>query len=140
MDSFIGGGSKIDKLFSRLQSTLPIVLQVANLLSFTSYFAWEKKIGKAIDEYSAHQRVVDDMFFSYIEVWDHLKIRPVMDEGDYLHQGYMLAKIGTPWPISWFISEKMCEELECGWGDGEDSLPHEYDISKVSGYLTSVMG
>ncbi|MGE3623074.1 MAG: hypothetical protein AB7H77_04265 [Bdellovibrionales bacterium] len=130
----------IDKLFSRLQSSLPVVLQVANLLSFSSYFAWEKKIGKAIDEYSTHRNTVDDMFFSYIEVWDHLKTQPVMDGGDYSQQGYMLAKIGIPWPISWFLSEKMCEELECGWGDGEDSLPHEYDIASVSRYLTDVMG
>lgn len=135
-----GDSLTLEVLFDKLSSSLPSVLQVTNLISFISFYAWDKKIGKVIDEYSEYKSIVDDMFFSYIEVLDHLEKRPVMDSGDYSRQGYMLSNIGRPWPINWFISEKMCEELECGWGNGEDSLPHDYDITKVSNYLASVMG
>ncbi|NJA06847.1 hypothetical protein HC024_14115 [Methylococcaceae bacterium WWC4] len=132
--SFLRDGEKvnIESLFIKLKDILPIVLQITNLFSYLSYYAWNKKVGKAIDEYTKHQSEVDAMFFSFIEIHDHLGKYCLIDDDDYLRQGYVLRKWNTPFPISWFITEKMCEDLECGWEDGEG-----YDINEVARYLVS---
>ena len=78
------------------------------------------------------------MFFSFIEHTDHLGKHCVIDDDDYYRQGYVLRKWQTPFPISWFITEKMCEDLECGW-EQPDENPDGYDINVVAQYLANTI-
>ena len=80
---------------------------------------------------------MDSLFFSFIESRDHLGMHCVIDDDDYARQGYVLRKWTTPFPISWFITEKMCEDLECGW-EQEDS-ENGFDISNVARFLASAI-
>lgn len=138
--SIVKEGEKlhIDEIYERLDNLLPVVLQITNMLSYLSHYAWKKKIGKAIDEYEKYQTEVDTMFFSFIEHTDHLGKHCLIDDDDYYRQGYVLRKGGTPFPISWFITEKMCEDLECGWEQPEDS-PGGYNINSVAHYLANTI-
>jgi len=36
-----------------------------------------------------------------------------LDNDDYYRQGYLLKKSDTPMPLSWFITERLSEDLEC---------------------------
>lgn len=126
-----------DVLFSRLKEVIAPILQISNLISYMSYYAWQKKVGHGIDEYSSHQSEVDSLFFSFIESRDHLGMHCVIDDGDYSRQGYVLMKWTTPFPISWFITEKMCEDLECGWEQEESS--NGFKIESVSSFLADVL-
>jgi hypothetical protein len=128
----------VDKIYQRLGNLLPIVLQITNMLSYLSYYAWKKKVGKALDEYEKYQTEVDTMFFSFIEYTDYLGKHCLIDDDDYYRQGYVLRKWKTPFPISWFITEKMCEDLECGWEQAEDTLDG-YNINEVAHYLASTI-
>lgn len=121
-----------DSLFKRISTFLPIVLQIGNLLSYLSHYAWDKKVGKALNEYEKYQSEVDQIFFSFIEHHDHLGKYCIIDDDDYSRQGYVLRQYPTPFPISWFITEKMCEDLECGWEQFENE---GYDINEVGSYL-----
>jgi hypothetical protein len=123
---------KPNSLFQRISVLLPIVLQIGNLLSYLSHYAWDKKVGKALDEYEKYQEEVDQIFFSFIEHHDYLGKYCIIDNDDYSRQGYVLRQFPTPFPISWFITEKMCEDLECGWEQFENE---GYDINEVGGYL-----
>ena len=132
--SFVRDGKKfnVGDLFKKLDDFLPIVLQASDMLSYLSHYAWNKKVGKALDEYSDYQPEVDQMFFSFIEHRDYLGQYCLIDDDDYQRQGYVLRKLQTPFPISWFITEKICEDLECGWGHDHDE---GYDINEVGRYL-----
>jgi len=136
--SFVKDGEKlnVENLLLKLESILPIVLQAGNMLSYLSYYAWNKKVGKALDEYEKYQSTVDEMFFSFIEHRDYLDNYCLIDDDDYHRQGYVLRKWSTPFPISWFITEKMCEDLECGWEQTEDE---GYNINEVGHYLAQVI-
>lgn len=125
---------QIDEIYERLEKLLPIVLQVSNLISYLSYYAWKKKVGKSIDEYNKYQIEVDAMFFSFIEHTDYLKKHYLIDRYDYLLQGEVVNKWKEPFPISWLIIDKMCEELEGGWEQLEDNV-EGYDINEVAQYL-----
>ena len=135
----LGGSFSQDKkifdsgaLFSRLEELLPLVLQVSDMLSYFSHYAWRKKNGKTQDEYEKYQLEVDQLFFSFIEHHDHLGKYCLIDDDDYSRQAYTLRNFSSPFPISWFITEKMCEDLECGW-EPKDS--YGYDINEVAQYL-----
>jgi hypothetical protein len=123
-----------DILFNRLSEKIKPILQISNLISYMSHYAWEKKVGKSFDEYDTHQQEVNDLFFSFIEHHDHLGKHCVIDDSDYSRQGYVLRKWKTPFPISWFITEKMCEDLECGWEECEDN--EGFDIAQVARFLS----
>lgn len=133
--SFVKEGDSLnaDVLFDRLQEVLVPILQISNLISYLSHYAWKKKVGEGIDEYDKYQMEVDGLFFSFIEHKDHLGGRVVMDRDDYYRQGYVLQKWNRPFPISWFITEKMCEDLECGW---EYESDEGFDISEVAFFLS----
>jgi len=134
--SFSRDGEKLhfDKLFSKLSNTLIHVIQLTDLYSYLAHYAWEKKVGKALDQYDEFQFEVDQMFFSFIELHDHLGKYCLIDDDDYYRQGYVLRKWPTPFPISWFITEKMCEDLECGWEDEDDT---GYEIGDVRHFLAA---
>ncbi|GAH18558.1 unnamed protein product, partial [marine sediment metagenome] len=121
-----------DTLLKSIENILPLVLQISNMLSYLSHYAWDKKVGKALDEYEKYQSEVDQIFFSFIEHHDYLGKYCIIDDDDYHRQGYVLRQFPTPFPISWFITEKMCEDLECGWEQFENE---GYDINEVGGYL-----
>ena len=126
-----------ESLFNRLEKIIVPILQISNLISYMSHYAWQKKIGKGIDEYSSYQYEVDSLFFSFIESRDHLGMHYVIDDDDYARQGYVLRKWTTPFPISWFITEKMCEDLECGWE--QDDSGDGFDISNVAMFLSTTI-
>ncbi len=126
----------IDEIYKRVKTILPVVLQASNLLSFLSHYAWNKKAGVVIDEYEKYQSVADEMFFSFIEHRDYLGKHCLIDNDDYFRQGYVLRNWNIPFPISWFITEKMCEDLECGW---EETGGDEYDINAVGRYLANTI-
>lgn len=127
-------GLSPDKLTSSLQSKIKLILQISNLLSYMCYFAWEKKIGIPIDQYDLHSEKVDELFFSFIEHHDHLGFHCEIDDEDYRTLGNMLNKWQAPMPISWFITQKVCEELECGWEQDEG-----YCIESVAQFLSDTI-
>jgi hypothetical protein len=126
-----------DILFERLSEVIKPVLQISNLISYISHYAWEKKVGRGIDEYTDHQSEADALFFSFIEARDHLGMHYIIDDSDYIRQAYVLRSWTTPFPISWFITEKMCEDLECGWE--QDDEENGFDISNVSRFLSNAV-
>jgi hypothetical protein len=134
--SFVREGKELnaDSLATSLQEKITPILQISDLLSYMSHFAWEKKIGKPLDEYGAYQTEVDELFFSFIQYSDHLGRHSVIDDDDYHRLGYVLTKWKTPFPISWFITEKLCEDLECGWEQQDEE--NGYDIGNVAQFLS----
>ena len=125
----------IDELFQSLSSKLPVIYQVSSLLSYLSYYAWNKKVGAIPDDYEDYQSECDEMFFSFIEIRDHLRKHCLIDDDDYYRQAYLLRKFSSPFPIGWFITEKMCEDLECGWEQKEDD-DYDFDINDVASYIS----
>jgi hypothetical protein len=130
-------GDKLDAeiIYSKLKSVLPKILQISSLQSFLAFFAWERKVGKPVDEYVKHQSDVDNLFFSIVEKSDHLKMHTILDRLDYQSLGYMLAKIGHPWPVGWFIEGKMLDDFEAGWTTDDKRSDAGYDINDISSYL-----
>ena len=131
----------IETLFNDLSDKLPIVLQLSELLSYLSYFAWNKMIGKVANEYDIYQSQCDSLFFSFIEIHDHLGKYCLIDDDDYSRQGWVLKNFTSPFPLSWVTTEKICEDLECGWDyheNGEEE--NDYDINEVGRYIASCIG
>jgi hypothetical protein len=125
----------VDTMFERLSDFLPVIYKISDMLSYFSYYAWEKKLGDVEDLYHQHQTEVDTLFFSLIEHHDHKSKYCLIDDDDYRRQSYFLTKISSACPISWLITEKLCEDLECGWDDGSDV---GYDINEVAQYLACI--
>ena len=126
-----------DDLLEKLESQLTPILQITELLSFMSHYAWQKKVGKVLDEYDSHHAEVDDLFFSFITAGDHLGKHYLMDEDDYRRQGYVLHKMQTPFPVGWIITEKLCEDLESVWE--QEDTKSGYDINSVARYLSNAL-
>jgi len=124
----------VDTMFERLSDFLPVIYKISNMLSYFSYYAWEKKSGDVEDLYHQHQTEVDSLFFSLIEHHDYKNKYCLIDDDDYRRQGYFLTKLSSPCPLSWTITEKLCEDLECGWDEGSGV---GYDINEVAQYLAS---
>ena len=129
----------IETLYDDLSKKLPVTIQLSELMSYLSFFAWNKKIGKMVDEYEKYQTECDELFFSFIEIHDHLGKYCLIDNDDYHRQGGTLRKFSSPFPLSWITTEKICEDLECGWdydesGEMEDT---DFDINEVAGYISS---
>ncbi|MGA8180506.1 MAG: hypothetical protein WB792_10635 [Desulfobacterales bacterium] len=132
----------IDVLFKDLSQKLPIIMQVSELLSYLSYFAWNKKVGELPDEYEKYQTECDRIFFSFLEIHDHLSKYCLIDNDDYSRQGWMLRNFKSPFPLSWITTAKLCEDLECGWEFDEDDAASEddYNINEVRGYIAGCIG
>jgi len=132
----------IETLHDDLSRKLPITLQLSELMSYLSYFAWNKKIGKMDDEYDKNQYDCDQLFFSFIEIRDHLGKYCLIDNDDYHRQGWALRNFSSPFPLSWVTTEKICEDLECGWDYEEDGdiKKSDFDINNVAGYISSCIG
>jgi hypothetical protein len=130
-------GDKLDAefIYSKLKNVLPRILQISSLQSFLAFLAWERKVGKMVDEYANHQTEVDQLFFLIVEKSDHLQMHSILDRVDYQSLGYMLARIGQPWPVAWFIEGKMLDDFEAGWTSNDERSDAGYDINNISSYL-----
>lgn len=129
-----------DVLHKRLGDVLPSVLQVSDLLSFLAYLAWEKKVGKAPDKYFAHQGEVDALFWAILRREDLRGNHAGYDDGDYERLGKALMKIGQPFPIRWFLSDKVVDDIEGNWEREEGTGGSGYDIDALGEYLTTAIG
>ena len=129
----------VNKSFESISNKLPVIFQVSNLLSYLTYYAWNKKVGDIPDEYDKYQIECDEMFFSFIELRDHLGKHCLIDEDDYHRQGYLLRQARTPIQIDWFILEKMVEDLESGWDKEGRNSGDIFDINEVSKYLSAIL-
>lgn len=128
----------IGRLFELLTEMLPAVLQTSSLLSYLSYSAWEKKVGKPIDEYEKHRDSVDGFFHSIVGYDDSTGTRRHYDDGDYMQLGYYLLKLGQPMPIAQFITDKILDEIEGGWAE-EEEREGGYEIESVAAYLAETI-
>ena len=119
-------------MLKKLSDFLPMTYKISDMLSYFSYYAWKKKAGEIEDLYDQYQTEVDTLFFSLIEHHDHKGQYCLIDDDDYRRQGYFLTKINSSSLISWLITEKHCEDLECGWDEGNSV---GYNINEVAQYL-----
>ncbi len=131
------GSLSATELFDNISNRLPVIFQVSNLLSYLSYYAWNKKVGEIPDEYDKCQSECDEMFFSFIEIHDYLGKHCLIDDDDYYRQGRLLLKSTTPLPIDCYMIEKMCEDLECGWGEKVND--YCFDINDVTMYISGIL-
>lgn len=123
----------VESLQSRLSEVLPVCLQVLEMQSYLSYYAWKKIVKGRLELRGEYAREIDELFDSVVHRksdsgFSHL------DRGDYGLLGYFL-KSGEPLPITWLINDKVLEEVECAWGDEPED---GYQISSVSSYMSRV--
>ena len=88
-----------------------------------------------MDDYDTNQEIVDDFFHSIVGIDDSSRERSHYDDGDYYYLGYYLNKLKRPMPISWFINDKILDELESHWTDEDES--NGYSITSVAEYLSN---
>lgn len=121
----------------RLETILPKLYQTSELLSYLTYYAWEKRVTKTKENYIENQEKCDDLFFSFVNIEDdHGKFRQV-DDDDYYSQGYLLKNSDKPMPLSWFISERLCEDLECNWEQPEED--NDFNINEVAEFISRII-
>lgn len=126
----------VDRLHDRLSKILPVCLQVSDMQSYLSYYAWESAAGHSYDFGAQQIPEVDELFWSIV-TRDGTSSLSHQDRGDYYLLAYFL-KNGQPTPLTWLINEKVLEEVECGWFEGSE--PTGYDIGSVAHYLAKVTG
>jgi len=121
----------------RLEKILPKLYQTSELLSYLTYYAWEKRVKSTNDNYSEYQEKCDDLFFSFVKIEDdHGKFQK-FDDDDYYRQGYLLKNSDKPMPLSWFVSERLCEDLECNWEQPEED--NDFNINEVAEYINKII-
>lgn len=125
----------ITTLHSRLGNVLPVCMQMADVQSYLTYYAWKEVIGDQLDISSEHMPRVDELFWSIVQREGPSSLSH-KDRGDYMLLAYYL-KMGSPIPISWFINEKLMEDVECAWG--EQVSDEGYQIDSVARYLSNVI-
>jgi len=132
----------LDFLFPKLSELLPIIFQTSELISYISYFAWNKRVGQIADEYESFENESNDLFFSFLEIHDHLGKYCLIDDDDYYRQNYVIKNFKSPFPISWIATSKICEDLECNWDCNEDGseFEHDFDINCVGAYINNCIG
>ena len=140
--SFVQDGKNIDhrsfinKVDKRLESTY----QLVDLISYVGFYAWDRKAPPIKDDYANCQQEVDDIFFSFIEHHDKLGQICLIDNDDYRRQGWAIRNFKGPFPVSWVIPEKICEDLECGWDLTTDEDLETFDITGVADYICEYIG
>lgn len=120
----------------KLTKVLPVILQISNIISFMSYFAWKKKVSPLVDEYHKYQYECDQLFFSFIQHEDFFGSKFFLDDGDWYLQGQLIS-YGGFMPIKWFVGDKMCEHLACSWENFESD--YGFDIESVEDYLVNIL-
>jgi hypothetical protein len=126
-----------EHLFERLTQLLPCALQAANMLSYLSYGAYERKGTGTLDEYEKYQNQVDTLFDAIVGRDDSERKRRHFDDGDYYQLGSYLAKFKRPMPIGWLIHDWTMDEVEAGWNDSEEESG--YLIESANQYLSTVL-
>lgn len=121
----------------RIEDCLPKIFQTSELLSYITYFAWQKRVSRTLDDYLANQSKCDELFFAFVNIEDDRGKFFKVDDDDYYRQGYLLKNSDKPMPISWFVSERLCEDLECNWEQPEKD--NDFDISDVSRYIAGII-
>jgi len=104
--------------------------------SYLSYYAWKSAVGKPYDFSAQQVPEIDELFWSIVTRNGKSSLSH-QDRGDYYLLAYFL-KSGQPIPITWYINEKVLEEVECGWG--EESETAGYHIGSIAHYLAKVTG
>lgn len=132
----------VELLATQLSKILPIVLQASELISYLSFYAWNKKVGEVHDEQDNFQEQSSELFFSFLEIHDHLGKYCLIDDDDYYRQSYVLKNFKSPFPLSWVVTGKLCEDLECNWDWNEDGSvsKDDFDINEVRSYITGCIG
>lgn len=125
----------ITALHSRLGKVLPVCMQMADMQSYLTYYAWKEMVGEGLDIASEYMPKVDELFWSIVQREGPSSLSH-KDRGDYRLLGYYL-KTGSPIPISWFINDKLMEDVECAWGEQEND--EGYQIDSVARYLSNVI-
>ncbi|MGY8820042.1 MAG: hypothetical protein ACKVLM_11660 [Pseudomonadales bacterium] len=126
----------VDRLHDRLSKILPLCIQVSDMQSYLSYYAWESAVGRPHEFSTEETPKIDELFWSIVTREGKSALKH-QDRGDYYLLAYFL-KSGRPIPITWLINEKVLEEVECGWG--EESEMADYHIGSVARYLAKVTG
>ncbi|NMZ48078.1 hypothetical protein [Pseudomonas poae] len=125
----------ITALHSRLSNVLPVCMQMADMQSYLTYYAWKEVVGESLDITSEYMPKVDELFWSIVQRAGPSSLSH-KDRGDYRLLAYYL-KTGSPIPISWFINDKLMEDVECAWGEQEND--EGYQIDSVARYLSNVL-
>ena len=102
-----------------------------------SYFAWKKKASTLISEYDKYKYETDKLSNSFIEHEDYRGFLHLIDEEDYRFQRNIINKWKEPLPIEWFIIEKICDYLGCGWTNSESE--DGFDIDNITYFLGDVL-
>lgn len=126
----------VDRLHDRLGKILPLCLQVSDMQSYLSYYAWESAVGRPYDFNIQQTPEIDELFWSIV-TRNGSSSHSHQDRGDYYLLAYFL-KSGQPIPLTWLINEKVLEEVESGWVEGTDSAG--YDIGSIAHYFAKVTG
>lgn len=126
----------IHHLHDRLGEILPVCLQVADMQSYLTYYAWGSAVGRPYDFRTQQIPEVDELFWSIVTRSGTSALNH-QDRGDYQLLAYFL-KSGQPIPLTWLINEKVLEEVECGWV--AESETTGYHIGSVAHYLAKVTG
>ena len=126
-----------NNLIQKLDENLPKIYQTSELLSYITYYSWEKCVSTVVDDYSENQGKCDDLFFSFVNIdSDNGKVFH-FDENDYYGQSFLMKHSDKPSPISWFISERLCEDLEDNWEGPEND--NDFDINKVARHIMNII-
>ncbi len=120
---------EIQEIFEEFIQYLPALIQLANILSIALYEISLKHFKDVTDEYQDNQEECDALFFNTIEIKDRLKKLNAVDNSDYTRFGWVYRKMDYPYIQSWVLTEKFCEDLECGWWD--KSSENDFNISTV---------
>ncbi|MGO9531209.1 MAG: hypothetical protein ACLP3B_08500 [Syntrophobacteraceae bacterium] len=130
---------QINDLMCKLGNVLPAIFQTSELLSYLSFYAWDKKVGEQADDYEKFQDECNDIFFSFLEIHDHLGKYCLVDDEDYSRQGWVLRRFSSTFPLSWITTTTLCDDLECYWRTEKNDTTEgdEYDICKDGEYISN---
>lgn len=121
-----------EKLFDRVSNYLPMIVQLANLLSFCAYDTKKKEFTS--DEfntlYMENQIECDEIFFKAISIRDRLGYNCIIDDFDYRRLARTCKNLNGPFMISVFMMDTFLEDLEDGW-DRENLDDDAFDIYEV---------
>ena len=93
-----------------------------------------RKFGEEIkDEYEIHQEDVDQLFFGVLQISGRPDFGFLIDDDDYRRAGYFIRKRRIA-PLSWFVEDKLLEDLEGGWWEQADDA--DFDVAEVQQLIT----
>lgn len=127
-------GQFLNKAVSSMELLVPALAQLANLLSHGTHEAAMRKFGEEIkDEYEIHQEDVDQLFFGVLQISGRPDFGFLIDDDDYRRAGYFIRKRRIA-PLSWFVEDKLLEDLEGGWWEQADDA--DFDVAEVQQLIT----